>query len=127
MDDTKFRTSFPEFRDPEKYPKGTIDFWAELGEELIGRVKWGRKYEKGLFLFVAHNLTLARQNAQTSAAGGAPGKPQGNITSKKVGAVAVSYDSSNIGNPKDGIWGQTTYGQLYAQLLRIVGAGCIQL
>ena len=123
MDVEKFRTSFPEFADVTVYPKSTIAFWADLGAELISQSRWRRKYQAGLFLFVAHNLVLAGQNARVAAAGGAPGRHQGAVSSKTVGSVSVSYDTSNIGNPKDGVWNLTTYGQQYRDLMRLVGTG----
>lgn len=125
MDESAFRKRFPEFADPEKYPKTTVDLWADLGEELFGRERWGRKWETGVFLFVAHNLVLARGNAIASAAGGVPGSVSGTVTSKSVGSVSVSYNTSSAQDTKAGAWNQTTYGQQLFQLIRLVGQGVL--
>ncbi|MBX9696911.1 MAG: DUF4054 domain-containing protein [Alphaproteobacteria bacterium] len=47
--------------------------------------------------------------------------------SKSVGGVSVGYDSTAQSEKDAGWWNRTTYGQQFIRLVRIFGAGAIQL
>lgn len=125
MDKSAFRAAFPEFADTTLYPDGQLDFWAAFAEQMISECRWGTMYANGVFLYVAHQLKLSRANA--SATGAAALMPQGNVSSKTVGDVSVSYESTNDSSLNAGHWGLTLYGRQYIQLARMFGVGAVQL
>ncbi len=123
MDVALFRGNFVEFADPIKYPDTLLEFWADIGERLTSIDRYGDIYPHAVDLFVAHNIAVAAR----SASGSIPGLPSGAITSKSVGSVSVSYDTSSAMTPGAGHWNLTTYGAQYARLARLFGAGVVQL
>lgn len=118
-----FRGNFVEFADPIKYPDTLLEFWADIGERLTSIDRYGDIYQHAVDLFVAHNIAVAAR----SGSGSIPGLPSGVITSKSVGSVRVSYDTSAAMTPGAGHWNLTTYGAQYARLARLFGAGVVQL
>jgi hypothetical protein len=127
MDIPAFRTSFPEFADTVVYPTTQITFWAGLAEKLVLPCVWRDCTVQGVQLYVAHEMTLAAQNAKAAAVGGVPGTSGGVANSKTVGSVSVSYDSTVTSEKDAGYWNLTNYGKQFIRLARIFGAGCIQL
>jgi hypothetical protein len=127
FDITVFRKAFPEFADIAKYPDEQITFWAELAEAQVKESRWCAQVTKGRQLYVAHEITLAAQNAKAGEIGGTPGMSSGPVNSKTVGSVSVGYDTT-AGSEKDGgYWNLTVYGKQFLRLARIFGAGCVQL
>lgn len=127
MDIVLFRVDFPEFSDAVRFPDSTIIFWSDLGAELISADRYGGTFTKAVELFTAHNIVLAAGNAASAASGGLPGQTVGLVSSKAVGSVSVSYDTSSAMIPGAGHWNKTIYGQQYSYLTRIMGQGCYQL
>ena len=129
FDKASFRAAFPEFADNARYPDAMLDFWSGIGERLMfpQQHRWDTVYDYGLQLFVAHNITLAAQNAASGASGGVPGSVSGPISSKAVGSVSVSYDSASTIEPSAGHWNLTSYGKSLIHLARMIGAGGIQV
>lgn len=127
MDIAVFRTNFPEFADTVIYPDATITFWSELAEIMLPETVWKRVWIKACNLYVAHEITLAAQNVKTAAVGGAPGQSGGIANSKTVGSATISYDSTVQSEKDAGWWNRTTYGQQLYRLIKIFGAGCVQL
>jgi hypothetical protein len=127
MDAAAFRQAFPEFDDPETYAPGTLVFWASVGEKLLRSDRWDDLYDHGIQLFVAHHLAIAERERRASEAGSVPGEMKGPVTSKSVDKVSVSYDASKSIIANAGFWNLTTYGIQFFQLVRICGAGCVQL
>jgi len=122
-----FRAAFPEFTSTLDYPDSQITFWATLAEKMVLECVWGTCTDQGRYLYVAHEITLARQNARAGAIGGMPGTSGGIANNKTVGSVTVGYDS-NVSSEKDaGWWNLTNYGKQFIRLARIFGAGAIQL
>ncbi len=78
-------------------------------------------------LYVAHELTLAAQNAKIAAAGGMPGTSGGVANNKTVDGATIGYDSTSTSEKDGGWWNLTNYGRQFLRLARIFGAGCIQL
>ena len=113
-----FRTLFPEFADTAAFPDATIQMWIIVGEAQMDVTRWGDLYEHGSMLFIAHNLKLVVDGG--NAGGGA-------VSSKTVGSVSVSYDTSQSMLPNAGHWNQTMYGRQFAQLARLIGGGVVQL
>lgn len=127
MDIATFRQNFPEFSNVTNYPDTQITFWATVAEQMVVKNLWCEMYLTGVQLYVAHEITLAAQNVQAASAGGSPGQSGGIANSKAVGAVNVAYDSVTQSEKDAGWWNRTTYGQQFYRLMRIFGAGCIQL
>lgn len=127
MDITAFRAEFPEFSDVVVYPDAQITFWATIAERQVVKCVWDDMYEFGVKLYVAHEITLAAQNKKTAAVGGMPGTSGGVPNSKTVGGVSVSYDSTVTSEKDAGWWNLTNYGKQFYRLIKLFGAGCIQL
>lgn len=127
MDPTLFRENFPEFADQVAYPTSTITFWATLAVAQVNQTLFGTIYTTILNLYVAHNLVMARQNAQSGRVGGSPGQSGGIANSKTIGQVTAAYDASTQTEKDAGWWNRTTYGQQYIRLVRLYGVGGIQL
>ena len=119
-----FRTAFPEFADPEKYPDARIQFWLTLAQKMCDPSKWYDFYEEGAYLFAAHNLYLERERRLAGSAGGIG--PVSSI-SKSVGDVSKSVSMSTGHYDDAGQWAATVYGQQYWDLMQMIGTGAIQL
>lgn len=115
MDTDRFRANFEEFANASKYPDSTINYWADFGEKLISVSRAGQLYSNLIDLFTAHQLVVSAPGFASS----------GPIASKTVGSVSVSYASVSGGRNTD--WNKTQYGLLYANIMRNIGAGCVQL
>lgn len=127
MDVGAFRTVFPEFADTTVYPDTLVDFWAELAEMQVLESVWRNAHTKGVYLYVAHELTLAAQSAKAGKQGGVPGTSGGVANSKTVGSVSVSYDTTSTAEKDAGYWNLTNYGKQFIRLARIFGARAVQL
>lgn len=121
-----FRLGFPEFNTVD-YPDSMVQFWLDRALELVNPSAWGRSFDLGVQLFVAHNVVIEKRN-EKAAAGGVPGAAgSGTLASKSVGPISVSYDTSIGLNPDDGQWNLTNYGTRFAALVRMFGAMPIQV
>ncbi len=127
MDVTAFRAAFPEFASTTKYPTAQINFWAALAEAQVVECVWTTMYATGVQLYVAHEITLAAQNASAGSSGGTPGQSGGIANSKTVGSVSVGYDAATTTEKDAGFWNLTNYGKQFIRLARLFGAGCVQL
>lgn len=127
MDITAFRAAFPELADTTKYTDAMITFWASIGDILLNELRWDTLLTQGLWLYVAHNITLQAQDITSSATGRTPGMTAGVITNKSVGGVNVSYDASSVFFELAGNYNMTKYGRDFWQLMQIVGTGGYQV
>lgn len=127
MDTAQFRTNFPEFADIARYPDGQLNFWATIAEAQVNECRWGTMKPNGVFLYVAHEITLAAQNAKAAAVGGVPGQQSGPVNTKTVGSVSVGYDTTAAVEKDAGWWNLTSYGKQFIRLARMFGAGPVQL
>jgi len=124
-----FRAAFPEFGGPTTttYPDPEVQFWLDLSSNLLDAGRWGSLFDYGQQLFVAHNLSMSF-NSKTDVAGGqAPGQVKGAVTSASVDKVSYSRDASSVMLPDAGHWNLSTYGLRYRQLVKMIGAGPIQV
>lgn len=126
MEVATFREDLPEFADVATFPGSLISFWADIAEKMVAD-RWGTLREKAVELYVAHNVVLSAGSRKTAAAGGMPGGSGGIASSKTVGSVSVSYDTTSAMLKDAGHWNQTSYGRQYVALGRLIGAGCVQL
>lgn len=128
MDIAQFRLDFPEFTSTVRYPDSQITFWATVAEKMVRSCVWKDMYATGVKLYVAHEITLAAQNAATATNGGFPGSaPSGITNSKTVGNVSVGYDTQSTVEKNAGWWNLTIYGRQFYRLTQLFGAGAIQL
>ena len=127
MDIPAFRAEFPEFVDSTVYPTPMITLWATLAEKQIVQDIWTDLYPTAVKLYVAHELVIATQNVKASKMNGSPGQSGGIANNKTVGSVSVSFDSTSQTEKDAGWWNRTTYGMQLYRLMRIFGAGCVQL
>ncbi len=123
----QFRAAFPEFADTVAYPDAQISFWAELAQVELNQCLWKTRWLTGVYLYTAHELVLARQNKKTADVGGVPGQSGGIANTKTVGSATVGYDTTSTAEKDAGYWNLTNYGKQFIRLVRIYGAGCIQL
>lgn len=122
-----FRRAFPEFADTSAYPSEQITFWSGLAILQVRQCIWKHAWQQGMSLYVAHEITLARQNAKIGVADGMPGTTGGVPNTKTVGSVTVGYDSEATSEKDAGYWNLTNYGKQFIRLARIFGAGAVQL
>jgi len=127
MDIPAFRQAFPEFIDPEAYPDFAMNFWADVAARSLRPDRWDDLLTHGTQLFVAHHLVLGKRNEITADAGGVPGEVKGIVASKTVDKASASYDTKAVTSENAAFWNQTTYGQAFWRLVRMAGAGPIQL
>lgn len=122
-----FRAAFPEFSNTTTYPDTMLAFWAELATAQVNCKRWGNQALNGIYLYVAHEVTLQAQSVKTATIGGAPGGQSGPVNSKTVGSVTAAYDTQQTAEKDAGFWNLTVYGKQFIRLARLFGAGCIQL
>lgn len=125
----QFRRDFQEFQDAVVYPDQLINFWADLASTQLRDCVWKPESvrDKGISLYVAHEITLAAQSVKAASAGGVPGVSGGVATTKTVGSVTVGYDAQTTSEKDAGYWNLTNYGKQFYRLMRLFGAQCIQL
>jgi len=109
------------------YPTAQIEFWAAIAELQVRECVWRKMWFNGVKLYVAHEITLAAQNAKAGSQGGVPGSSGGVANSKTVGSVSVGYDSNASSEKDAGYWNLTNYGKQFIRLARMFGAGAVQL
>lgn len=114
-----FRAVFPEFGDATKYPDPAIQFWLDQAGVTLPQSIPPGQVDLATMLYIAHNLTLGILSA--SGMGGAGSFAP--VSSKSVGPVSKSMDTSAVTSSGAGIWNSTAYGQRFYALLRGFVAG----
>lgn len=122
----QFRENFPEFSSALTYPPAELNFWFGLSDKLLSANRWGDVLDFGQQLFVAHNLSL-QQAAKGGANGAAPGQIVGPVSSASVDKVSYTRDVGSVMDPANGHWNLSTYGLRYIQLVKMFGAGPVQV
>lgn len=127
MDLSAFRAAFPEFTNTTKYPDAQLTFWSAFAEAQLPLCVWKDTKPFAVYLYTAHEITMAYQNVQSSTSGGTPGVQGGIANTKTVGSVTVGYDQTLNSEKDAGWWNNTNYGKQLYRLIKIFGAGAIQL
>ena len=109
-----FRAVFPEFGDATKYPDPAVTFWLDQAGVTLPQVIPAQQVDLITMLYIAHNLTLGA----LSASGGGGSGSFAPVSSKSVGSVSKSMDTSAVTSAGAGIWNGTSYGQRLFALLR---------
>lgn len=119
LDRAAFVAVFPEFKDASVYPDAAVNFWINQAGAAFSDGRMGAQTDQATMLFVAHNLTLGVVGAKGGGASSfAP------VSSKSVGPVSKSYDTSAVTRANAGIYNGTPYGQrLWALLSGMVAGG----
>ena len=121
-----FRSNFSEFSDSGVYPDAGVTYWLNLAGLMFTPEVWSTLLDTVIELFIAHNLVLEQQAANSANNGGVPGLNSGPLSSKGVDKVSAGYDTG--ASTLDG-WGHfnlTTYGTRVAFLVQMAGQGGIQ-
>jgi len=122
-----FRVDFPEFADTVRFPDSGIQRWLTLAPQFHNADRWGDSFDLGVGLYTAHFVALGALNAQQAAGGGVGGVGLGMIASQGGGSLNVSFDTSSVADEGAGHWNMTTYGLQRRELIRLFGAGPLQV
>lgn len=128
----QWKGDFPEFDTDDSslaalFPESAFNYWAQVGMFLINQNRWGRLFNVGLELFVAHHIVLEALAQRDMNVGGLPGLAKGAIAGKAAGAVTVTYDPRSTLTEDGEHWNYTVYGQRYINMAKMMGAGPIQV
>lgn len=124
---SQFRTNFPAFANTAQYPAPVIEFYLGLAYSLLNASRWNSSLDYGAQLFVAHNLFLERKAQVEAKKGAPPGTAAGPVSSKSAGPVSIAWDTGSAAEPNAGHWNNSTYGQRYIRIARLMGMGGAQL
>jgi hypothetical protein len=133
-----FVADFPEFGNQSQYPVPVIQYYMALANILLNQDRWGAPsvlatsppttlIDMAAELFVAHHIVIEYRAQRAAAAGAPPGDATGPVSSKGVGPISVSYDTGAVAEPDGGFYNLTVYGQRFFNLVRMAGAGPLQL
>lgn len=120
----QFREQFPEFASSSTYPDAVVQARLNQAYLMLPAERWDTALDLGAGWFVAHYLALGKMAAANAAA---PGSVSGPVTSKSVGGVSVSYDTSSSIYSDAGHWNITLYGRQFWDLALLFRGGGIQL
>jgi hypothetical protein len=123
-----FRAAFPAFSDADAYPDARVEFWLGLAQKMLSRARWGSVYCEGAYLYAAHGLTVERR-ASGGAGGDGDAGSVGAVTSESqaIGGMSYSQSFDTSAYAGGGQMASTVYGQQYLDLVRVIGAGGVQL
>lgn len=123
----QLRSDYPEFVSTTTYPNSQLEYWLKFAYLMLNADRWGEMLDLGAALFVAHHVTIEARNQATAANGDIPGEQTGPLSSKSVDKVSISYDTGSGIEPGAGHWNLTVYGTRFIRLMRMFGAGPIQI
>lgn len=124
----QFRVDFSEFADTSKYPDSLVALWLTVAQAQVANAeRWGTLLPTAQELVTAHYLVLATRERQAAANGGTPGTPISLVTAESAADLSTAYNVDALLIENAGLWNQTSYGQKYFSLARMIGAGGIQL
>lgn len=133
-----FRIDFQEFASVANFPSSGISYYLALSGLLLNRRRFGPPavavtnppscmYDMAQELFVAHHVSLEATAQRAAAKGAVPGIVTGPLSGASTGPISVSYDSGAVVNTDDGHWNATVYGTRFRELVKMFGAGPVQL
>lgn len=96
-----------------------IQKWLTLAAPMFNVARWGALYSEGLAMYVADRI----QTGKARKARGLTQVDSGNVASKSVGPVSVSFDSQILNKQADDNLMGTPYGRRYCELRDMVGLG----
>lgn len=114
----EFRSRYPAFR-ADVYPDSQVTIRLKLAERFFGGWCLDDDVRAHMTcLYVAHYLA-----AQAAGASGGLGI----VSGKSVDGASVSYDTATASEQGAGFWNLTAYGRELYQLMRVFGAGAVQI
>ena len=126
----EFREAFPAFSSADEYPDSAVSAQLTLADKFFSSRRWSddtiRNHVMGLY--AAHYLSAYGSKASGGTSTSGSSSPTlGIVASKSVDGASVSYDTSSTTWANAGFWNATPYGRELWFLMRIFGAGAIQL
>lgn len=123
----RFRQLFPAFT-ADLYPDEAVEVRIALGEHFLSDRLWKPETvrNQAVGLYTAHYLS-AYGSAAAGGSGTSAGSGMGVVSSKSVDGASISYDTGSTTEANAGFWNSTPYGRELWQLMRVFGAGAIQL
>ena len=118
---SQFIVNYPAFANTTTYAPSIVQMYLNDAYLMLSAPLWNNMLDRGAQLFAAHYLVLDAQANATAANGGVPGLEVGPVSSKGVGPLSKSYDTTVGVNPDAGHWAQTMYGRRFYQMQRMVG------
>lgn len=120
-----FRIMFPEF-DAEQYPDLRVNLWGDTAEAQLDKTRWANFYQRGVALYIAHNLALEKWRADYK------GKMAGSFGPKSSESISIDGASNSVNVNVTayggaGMYSMTPYGMQLWDLIQMVGIGVIQL
>jgi hypothetical protein len=110
-----------------QYPDSQINFYLNMGTDLFNPARWGKTLNVGLELFIAHNVSMEGRAQREAMAGGDPGISKGMVSSESADKGSISYDTGSSSQKEAGHWNLTIYGTRLIRLIRMFGAGPVQI
>lgn len=123
----QFRIDYPEFASTANYPDSMVTYWLDLAYVLLNAWRFATVLDSAAELYTAHNCVLEFQAARGSARGGAPGAQKGAVSAESAGPASQSYDTAAAAEEGYANFNLTTYGTRLAGMIRMFGAGPVQL
>lgn len=124
---SSFRVSLPEFADTVRFPDALISRWIIIAGKFHNPDRWGDLLDHGVELYTAHRVVLSAMSTEQVAGGGMPGVGMGVVASQGASKVNVSFDTGATNEEGAGHWNMTTYGMQWRELLRLMGAGPLEI
>ena len=123
----QFRGLFPAFSE-SLYPDFAVETRLALGEAFLSEKVWKPQAVRvhAVGLYTAHYLA-AYGSASAGGSGKSEGSGMGVVSSKSVDGASISYDTGSTVEQGAGFWNSTPYGRELWQLMRVFGAGAVQL
>lgn len=129
-----FRATFRAFNDPDLSPEAAVNYYIQLALNMLAGSASGAgnrfdaiTLDRAVGLYVAHHLALDAKDMDAKTAGAIPGEVEGVATAKAVDKVSVSMDASTVTWENEPFWNSTRYGVALLDLVRMFGAGAIQI
>lgn len=121
-----FRTDFPAFTE-ERYPDGSVQVQLDLANKFFSKTRWRDEQVRDhvMGLYAAHFLSAYGSESAGGTGGGS--STLGIVSSKSVDGASVSFDTSTNAWKDAGFWNSTPYGRELWYLMRIFGAGAVQI
>ena len=116
----EFLTRYPEFTDTSV---PLIEVAISDAIPFFDTCRWGDYLAQGYAALVAHTLSIGKMESASSGLG----TVEGQVQSKQVDGVAVSFMGQGAYKVIDSDLAKTSYGMKYMRLRRLVGIGCVAI
>lgn len=124
MTTAEFKLLYPEFATELD---ARVQYSLDEAVAFLDQCRWACWYEKGLGLYVAHQIAMGNQTASNGS--GAPGDAgvsgANDWTSKRVGDVAITKSDSISQDQAKNPFMRSTYGQQWLYYQRLAGTGAV--